>query len=105
MDGTMDILSLLREFGPLIGLIVFYIYRDARRESHFLARIEQLEDEMRKIIMPLVERSTEVIAENSQVMRENSTVMRELSQLVGKPLTKTLRKRKIEGQSEQPKPE
>jgi len=101
----MEFLSLLREFGPLAGIVLFFIWRDWKREDRSASRIEKLEDEMRHIIMPLVERSAKVISKNSQIMRENAMVMRELGALLGKSLTKTLRQRKTEGPSEPPKPE
>ena len=64
----MEFLELLRQFGPLAGLCLFFIYRDWQREDRLTTRIEKLEDEQRNIIMPLVEKSTNVIARNSEVM-------------------------------------
>jgi len=64
----MEMLDLLREFGPLVSCVVFFIWRDWRREDRSTTRIEKLEDEMRAIILPLVEKSTAVIAENTAVM-------------------------------------
>lgn len=64
----MEFLELLRQFGPLAGLCLFFIYRDWKREDRLTARIEKLEDEQRNVILPLVEKSTNVIARNTEVM-------------------------------------
>ena len=90
----MEFLDLIREFGPLAGIVLFFIWRDWKREDRSTSRIEKIEDEMRKVIMPLVERSTKVIAKNSHVMRENAAVMRELAVALGTPLTKRFARKK-----------
>ncbi len=64
----MEFLELLKQFGPLAGAVLFFIWRDWRREDRLTSRIEKLEDEQRSIILPLVEKSTTVIAQNTLVM-------------------------------------
>lgn len=61
----MDFLQLLKDFGPLAGAVLFFIWRDWKREDRLTTRIEKLEDETRKVIIPLVEKATAVIAENT----------------------------------------
>lgn len=60
--------SVIREFGPLAGVVLFFIWRDVRREDRMSTRIEKLEDEQREVLLPLVEKSTAVIARNTEVM-------------------------------------
>lgn len=64
----MDFLSILQQYGPLAGLVVFFIWRDWKREDRLSNRIEVLEREQRDVIIPLVEKSTEAIVHNTQVM-------------------------------------
>lgn len=75
----MEFFTLLQQYGPLAGAVLFFIWRDWQRETrmtssltestHWLTgRIEQLENENRKVILPLVKRSTKVIAHNTSVM-------------------------------------
>ena len=63
-----DTLALVRQYGPMLVMVVFFLYRDFIREDRLMKRIEKLEDEQRKVILPLVTRCTEVIAQNTEVM-------------------------------------
>lgn len=63
-----EFLELLKLFGPWAGTVIFFIWRDYRREDRMSQRIEQLETEQKAVLIPLVERSATVIAENSVVM-------------------------------------
>lgn len=65
----MELFEFLKEFGPLAGAVLFFIWKDWRREDRLSTRIEKLEDEQREVILPLVERTTNVIVENTAVMR------------------------------------
>jgi len=64
----MEFIELIKSFGPLAGVCLFFIWRDWKREDRLTTRIEKLEDEQRDIILPLVSKSTEVIARNTEVM-------------------------------------
>jgi hypothetical protein len=64
----VEYVELLQQFGPLAGVVLFFIWRDWKREDRLTARVEKLEDEQRNIILPLVEKSTDVIAHNTGVM-------------------------------------
>jgi len=64
----VEYIELLKQFGPLAGVVLFFIWRDWKREDRLTTRVEKLEDEQRNIILPLVEKSTEVIARNTEVM-------------------------------------
>lgn len=64
----MEFFSLLQDYGPLIGAVLFFVWRDWRREERLTNRVEKLEDEQRKIILPLVEEATKVISQNTAVM-------------------------------------
>ncbi len=59
---------LCRHFGPLLIAVIFFIWRDWRREDRMSQRIDALEDEQRQIILPMVEKCTKVITENTAVM-------------------------------------
>ncbi len=59
---------LLKEFGPLMVLVVFFIWKDWRREDRLQKRVEVLEKEHKSVVLPLVERCATVIASNTAVM-------------------------------------
>lgn len=64
----MELWDFLQQYGPLAGAVLFFVWRDWKREDRLTSRIEKLEDEQREIILPLVEKSTTVIARNTDVM-------------------------------------
>jgi len=64
-----DWISMIREFGPLIGVILFFIWRDWKREQHLSIRLEKLEDYYRETLVHLVERGTTALVQNSEVMK------------------------------------
>ncbi len=63
-----DALSLLHQFGPFFIAVVFFLWRDYRREDRLSTRIDELENEQRHTILPLVEKCATVIAANTTVM-------------------------------------
>lgn len=64
----MEFVDMIQQFGPLAGAVLFFVWRDWKREDRLTSRIEKLEDEQREIILPLVEKTTAVIAQNTLVM-------------------------------------
>jgi hypothetical protein len=86
--GVVDMLTdlgwLLKTFGPLLVAVVFFIWRDYRREDKLTLRIKQLEDEQRNVILPLVRETTEVIVRNTEVMQRNNMVMERLEHALNK---------------------
>jgi len=66
----MEIFEILQQYGPLAGVVVWFLWRDGKREDKLTVRIEKLEDEQRQVILPLVEKATTVITENTIVLQE-----------------------------------
>lgn len=73
-----DLGWLLRTFGPLLVAVIFFMWRDYRREDRLTDRIKQLEDEQRDVILPLVRETVEVTTRNTEVIRMNTKVMERL---------------------------
>jgi hypothetical protein len=65
----MDYTSILKDFGPLIGVILFFIWRDWKREEGLVERVEVLEEYQRETLVKLIKTSTEVIASNTQQLK------------------------------------
>ncbi len=63
-----DALDLIHQFGPFFLAVVFFLWRDYRREDRLSTRIDELEDEQRNIVLPLVQECSSVIAKNTSVM-------------------------------------
>lgn len=75
----MEFVQVLQEFGPLAGAVLFFIWRDWKREDRLSTRIEKIEDETRSIILPLVEKATTVIAQNTEVMERLEAAITKVS--------------------------
>lgn len=65
-----DAIQLIKQFGPLLVAVIFFIWRDWKREDRLMKRIEKLEGEQRDVILPLVKECAEVIAKNTAVIAE-----------------------------------
>jgi hypothetical protein len=86
-NGLSDMGWLLQNYGPFITAVVFFIWRDYRREDRLTTRIRELEDEQRKVILPLVQNCTEVITKSTQVMEQNTKVMERLNSIIDRTLS------------------
>jgi len=85
IDDLVDFGWLLKNFGPLLIAVIFFIWRDYRREDKLTQRIDELEEEQRKVILPLVKETSEVITRNTEVLRQNTRVMDRLEQALNRP--------------------
>src|SRR5271166_6847420 len=63
-----EIFPLLKQYGPLVLVVVFLLWQGWNRETRMGNRIDLLEDEQRNVLLPMVERCTEVITQNTNVM-------------------------------------
>lgn len=63
-----DAIALIKQFGPFFLAVVFFLSRDWKREDRLSNRLDQLEDEQREVILPLVRDCSIVIAKNTAVM-------------------------------------
>jgi len=68
MEQFADALTPVKQFGPFFLAVVFFLWRDWRREDRLSHRIDVLEDEQRQVILPLVKDCSSVIAQNTTVM-------------------------------------
>jgi hypothetical protein len=67
-DTFADAVALLKQYGPLVLVVVFLLWQGWVRETRMSKRITKLEDEQRNVLMPLVERCADVIAQNTLMM-------------------------------------
>ncbi len=65
----MEITNLLKDFGPLIGIVLFFIWRDWKREENLLDRVQKLEDFNTEVLTGMVKETTAVIATNTEQIR------------------------------------
>lgn len=67
--------DLAAKFGPLIGIVLFFIWRDWKREDILTTRVGNLEDYQRDTLVSLVERSTTALAQNAECLKWVCRVM------------------------------
>ena len=63
-----DAIGLIKQFGPFFLAVVFFLWRDWKREDRLSNRLDELENEQREVILPLVKDCSSVIAKNTAVM-------------------------------------
>ncbi len=69
MLPTTTIITFLKEFGPLIGLVFFFIWRDWKREDRLLTRVEALETYQRETLVGLLKNTTAALTHNSECLK------------------------------------
>jgi len=67
-DTFADAVSVLKQYGPLVLVVAFLLWQGWAREIRMGKRIVRLEDEQRNVLMPLVQRCADVIAQNTLMM-------------------------------------
>lgn len=60
--------AIVLQYGPFFLAIVFFLWNDWRREDRLSNRLDELEDEQREVILPLVKDCSAIIAKNTAVM-------------------------------------
>ena len=63
-----DLWLLLKQYGPLVLVVGFFLWQNWLRELRMSRRINKLEDEQRQVLIPMVERCTDVITQNTSMM-------------------------------------
>lgn len=71
----MDYLQILKDFGPLLGVILFFIWRDWRREEDLVGRVRALEEYQQTVLINLVRESITIIASNTEQLKWISTLI------------------------------
>lgn len=75
-------LQLVKQYGPLVLMMAFLLWQGWMRECRLGNRINKLEDEQRKVLLPLVHKCTKVITRNTLIMRR---LERALDERWGRP--------------------
>jgi hypothetical protein len=63
-----EVVTLLKQYGPLVLVVAFFLWQGWCRENRMSARITKLEEDHKKILLPLVEKCAKVIAKNTIIM-------------------------------------
>lgn len=71
----MEYVGLIKDFGPLVGVILFFIWRDWKREEGLVERVKGLEDFNNDVLTGLVKQCASVIATNTEQLRIMNTLM------------------------------
>jgi len=71
----MDFVALMKDFGPLVGIVLFFIWRDWRREENLVDRVEKLEEFNTTVLTNMVKETTAVIATNTEQIRAITVLM------------------------------
>ncbi|MFA5345381.1 MAG: hypothetical protein WC315_03825 [Candidatus Omnitrophota bacterium] len=73
--------EILKDVGPFIGIIIFFVWRDWRREEKLYDRVEKLETYQKDILESLVEKSTMALTQSSECIKWIGRVLEHLSRV------------------------
>ena len=57
----MNWMELIKEVGPFIGIMFFFIWRDYRREEHLVKQNNSLNEFIRKELVDLIEKTIKAL--------------------------------------------
>lgn len=84
-------LQVVKQYGPLVLVLAFLLAQGWMRECRLSDRINKLEDEQRKVLLPLVKRCSIVIT-------KNTVIMRRLERIIDECLVKNVRPESVQSQ-------
>jgi hypothetical protein len=68
MSELTALIPLVKQYGPYLAVILFFIWKDWKREVRSSNRIEKLEDEFRNGLLTTVMKNSEVVTKNTGVL-------------------------------------
>ena len=71
--------DLLRDFGPIIGVILFFIWRDWKREDKLQERVTRLETYQQDTLVQLVQDTSAALAQNSEFLKWSGRILEKLN--------------------------
>jgi len=54
-------IDLIKEVGPYLGILFFFIYRDYRREEHLIKQIDDLQKFIQGELINLIQKTNEIL--------------------------------------------
>lgn len=67
--------ALIRDLGLAAGLVLFFVFKNDKRETKYETRIQALEDFQRTTLIELVKEHTTLLAQNTEVLNHCITVL------------------------------
>ena len=71
----MDFARLLHDFGPLLGVILFFIWRDWKREDKLQERVTRLESYQQETLVKLVKDTSTALAQNTEYLKWSGAII------------------------------
>ena len=65
----LEIVKVLKDFGPILGVILFFIWRDWKREDKLQERVALLEAYQQETLLRLVTETTRALTQNSEFLK------------------------------------
>ena len=68
-------LQVFQGVGPILGVLLFFIWRDWRREDLLSNKIEKLENYQRDTLVALVEETKAILSQNTEQLKITSELL------------------------------
>ena len=76
-----EFMELIRTVGPSVTLVLFFVWRDYRREGAMSARITEIENYQRGRLDELATGSIQTLADTNRVMKEFCAIAEQCKRL------------------------
>lgn len=83
MEGIINGLQYVMEnYGLMAAFVVYFLGRDTWREHRLANANQKLQDEMRKVLIPLVKSTSESLATSTTVIQQNTEAQAETHEIL-----------------------
>jgi len=65
-----EMFGVVEQYGPVVGLVIWFVWRDSKREGRMADRINALESHQKETVEALVQSTTEALLRNSDSLRD-----------------------------------
>ena len=81
---TAAILSLIKDFGWPLALVIFFVLEGRRRERDMTSRIRTLEDQYSNKLVDLVEDNAAALKETTAALSNNTEILRAVGDVLNR---------------------
>lgn len=75
------LLESVRTAGPIVALVIFFVWRDFKREANMTTRMREVEDFVKDKLLTALNQTTATISKNTEVLELTKTALSAVNEL------------------------
>jgi hypothetical protein len=75
------LLESARTAGPIVALVIFFVWRDFKREANMTIRMREVEDFVKDKLLTALNQTTATISKNTEVLELTKTALSTVNEL------------------------